>query len=561
MERKENIVVEKVYDLIVSEQLIRMGREYTIMSAYLYLCDEKFIVKDFELYEYAKRIYEYIKPESVTNIIDLYKTFSVEEIESIIIEAICGDSFKDNKLFDDNSTDDLNCLVFKLLDIQNGDKLYDLGSGNGNFLLSSLMKAKNDNKELQEIYGTELNFETGYLSKIALNIIDKEIKNNILLGNGLFKNNFKYSKGFTFPPFGVRQVTNEKEYFSKIFPDTIINNRNSSEWIFIDTLLNGLEGENQRAVAFVPGRALFNYADKDYRMKMIDSKKIEGVIALPSGVLPNTGINLYIIVFSNNNEYIKFVDFSQTDFTSKKGRNVKLDVEQIYNAYMSENVFKKRFDEISSEGTLIPANVIFDISDKIKGTPLCELAEVFTGNQYTVKNFEKIFSNETTGYKILTSSDINDGIIEWNNLQAIDYKDDKFDKYAVKKNDVIITSKSSKVKVAVVDIEPKEKIIVTGGMIIVRPDTTKLNPTYLKMFLDSEDGVKALKFFQKGITIVTITSRDLGKILIPDLKIEEQNKKSLKYNDLLSSMYMYKLEIKKIENSLKNLYRVESEEN
>lgn len=48
-------------------------------------------------------------------------------------------------------------------------------------------------------------------------------------------------------------------------------------------------------------------------------------------------------------------------------------------------------------------------------------------------------------------------MICWEELHYIDMKDDKFDKFAIQYGDVVVTSKSSKVKTAVVDIVPEEK--------------------------------------------------------------------------------------------------------
>ena len=169
-------------------------------------------------------------------------------------------------------------------------------------------------------------------------------------------------------------------------------------------------------------------------------------------------------------------------------------------------------------------------------------------------------SDKITGYKILTSSDIEDGFVNWKELQNIDYKGTKFDKFAVQKNDVIVTSKSSKVKTVVVDIEPKEKILVTGGMIIVRPDVEKLDPTFLKIYLDSKQGQLALKSIQKGTVIITLNSKDLSNILIPDIDIKKQREKSELYNNKLSTLLAYKREIAKIENNLSNFYFDEFEE-
>ena len=160
----------------------------------------------------------------------------------------------------------------------------------------------------------------------------------------------------------------------------------------------------------------------------------------------------------------------------------------------------------------------------------------------------------------MTSSDIEDGVVSWSNLQSIDYKDNKFDKFAVKYGDVVVTSKSSKVKTVVVDIEPKEKILVTGGMLIVRPDQEKLNPTYLKMFLDSKDGQAAIKSIQKGVAIVTITASGLETIEVPLIDISKQEKKADIYNMKLSTLIAYKNEIRKIESSLEDILSDNEEE-
>ena len=97
-------------------------------------------------------------------------------------------------------------------------------------------------------------------------------------------------------------------------------------------------------------------------------------------------------------------------------------------------------------------------------------------------------------------------------------------------------------------------------MIIVRPDIKLLNPTYLKIFLDSEQGQNALKSIQKGTIIVTINSKELSTVLIPVIDINKQIEKAQKYNEKLSTLYALKQEARKLEDSLKNFYLDESEE-
>ena len=207
----------------------------------------------------------------------------------------------------------------------------------------------------------------------------------------------------------------------------------------------------------------------------------------------------------------------------------------------------------------IPSKALLEVYTPENGVKLSDVAKVFTGTQYTLKRFEQSLTDEKSGYRILTSSDIEDGLINWNNLKRFKSEDNRFDKYAVKLNDLIVTSKSSKVKMAVVDITPEEKIIVTGGMLIVRPNTTKINTTFLKIFLESDQGQNILKSIQKGMTIVSINASALAGITIPLPNIQKQLNFAVKYESKLASLLAYKKEIENIENELKNFYYEEVE--
>jgi len=197
---------------------------------------------------------------------------------------------------------------------------------------------------------------------------------------------------------------------------------------------------------------------------------------------------------------------------------------------------------------------LLDVYEPDNGIPLSEVAEVFTGSQYTQKRFSEMFTEDETGYKILTSSDIEDGLINYEKLKSFVPEDGRYDKFAVKTNDLIITSKSSIVKMVVIDNIKDEKIIVTGGMIIVRPNPDKLNSTYLKIILESKYGQNVIKSIQKGLVIVTINAKSLAGILISLPDIHYQNQIANKYNTKLATLLAYKKEISNIEDDLKNFY-------
>jgi len=515
-----------------------------------------------DLLEIAKEMNKHLKTETIQDIRKFYQYRNIDEIREIVYELLSGKHTFDGRSFIESSNNKISELAFNLLGLDDNESIvFDLGSGTGNFLANVYTNAQAKHLNLKGLIGLELNLDQAHISQMALDLlVDDSIKPVVVIGNALDKPGNQYTKGYVFPPFGIRQIIQEKTVKSHLFPDIKLTNRNTTEWFFIDSLLSGLQS-NGRAIALVTGRALFNDADKEFRNRLIKEGKLEGIIELPNNVLSFTAIKIYVLVFSGGNTKVKFVDASDAiNSDARKFRKFELPVDPIIEFYQNEIVKCINNDKLIDLPNLTPSNILLDTMKPKEGVPLKEITEIITGSQYTLNKFEDICTNDLTGYKILTSGDIEDGAVDWDNLQSIDYKGNKFDKFAIKKHDVIVTSKSSKVKTAVVDIEPKEKILVTGGMLIIRPNIRKIDPTYLKMFLDSEQGQNALKAIGKGITIITINAKDLSNIAVPLISLKKQKMKSEKYNNFLSSLLAYKEQMKKIEIILKNSFLDEGEE-
>lgn len=524
-----------------------------ICNAYISCYERKLLVENYknDLYEIAKTISGYSTKDIQKMFYHRFDNSSKEEI----IEYIKTSLDNKKRFYDDYTDKDISKLCGLLLDFDGGGHmLLDMGSGIGGFLFYTYLDCFSKRIYFKDIFGIEINGEDAHISQMLMDIIYQgEGITYISKGNALDDIRFPYTRGFVCPPFGMKQLFNEKVKKSRLFPKIEFTNRNSIEWLFIDNLLSRL-APHGRAVAIVSGKALFSDADKEYRKLLAQSGRLEGIIELPENVLGYTGIKSYILVFSHDNLSVKVLDASKEFTISKMNKERTLSVSSIYKKYLSKEVTLKTIEELEKTNNFMPSHILTDVIVPENGVALGELAEVFTGSQYTLRNFEEMFSEVETGYRILTSSDIEDGMVDWSKLQIIVPKDNKFDKYAVRKNDVIVTSKSSKVKIAVVDIEPKEKILVTGGMLIVRPNIERLNPTYLKIYLESEQGQAALKLIQKGATIVSINAKDLALLPIPLIDIESQFKRADKYNYKLSVLYSLKQQILEIEKELKDFY-------
>ena len=550
----ENLI--KVESIIRGEGLDDQSSNLVISNAYVYACNNNLIYfKNDVLLRIACGMNEHISVEVVDKLNDLFNEIGLEGIRTLIYDLLSGKGYGP-RTFIESSNNYLSELANDLLEVNSGDIVMDFGSGTGNFLANVYKKAQKRKLVLKDLFGIEINVEQAHISQMALSVLsDGSVDPNIIIGNALEKVNYPYTKAYVFPPLGMRKLLNEDFRKSFLFEDIYLSNKNSIEWLFIDNMLSGLLGK--KAVALVTGKALFNDSDIEYRNKLISSGWLEGIIELPAGSLSFTGIKVYMLVFSRNNKEVKFIDSSNLiSADNKRYVNLELPIRIIKEMYYSNEVKTKPIEELIDVPNLCPSTIMLDVKKLENGVKLKELADVFIGNQYTLGVFESkgLISDKKTGYRILTSSDIENGMVRWESLRSVDMKDGKFDKFAVQFGDVVVTSKSSKIKTVVVDIKPNEKILVTGGMLIIRPQLDKLNPTYLKMFLDSKMGQSALKSIQKGNIIVTFTASGLSTIHIPMIDIEKQQEKAERYNQMLSTLATYKQEIERIENSLNHIF-------
>lgn len=494
-------------------------------------------------------------PETLHNAL---VNLSADELKQIVREVVYQSSFRKYEACE-QTTPQLNELTYHLLELDKSgnNEVLDLCSANGTFIARVLDSDASGHVQ-KAIYANEINYKLAYIAKLVSDIFGNGSTKVDISNGDIFKQNLdiKFDKARIFTPLGIR-VFMDEETSTCMFDDVPFRNIANSEWAFIDKALSNKK-DSFRAVAMVLGKNLWENQTSLYRKRIIESGYLEGIIELPTKALPCTGVQLYLLVLSNDNKEVKFLDASSLTIKNKnrfseREKVVTLDIGSILDAYFDcKNT--KTIDETLELKNLTPSLVNVKKREIKNGVSLSELAEVFTGNQYTLKNFEGMISEDETGYSILRSNDIDDYIINLNNLIHINYEDTKFDKYCIKYGDVIVTSKSSKVKVGVVDFEPKEKIIVTGGMIIVRPDVTKLNSSYLKVFLDSELGQQSIKAIQKGTVIISLNSRDLSEIKIPFVEMGKQEFIANQYQRKVSSLLALRNEASEIEKQILSLF-------
>ena len=433
-------------------------------------------------------------------------------------------------------------LVKELLYLKISDLLLHVNASDEVFLLESSDSIKSGPLKLSTLVIPD-NYKSSELIRMRLDM-NETIYTNFEDVGKLAK--FKPNKVFINPIYS----SFDKEYKYSTKPNT-----------FWDDLLiiSEMMTPDSRVVALVPNVMLSNSIDKDKKEKLIKDGYIEGIISLPLRYYSNSlKVEVSLLVISKGNNMVKVVDISKiftiSDVKSADLRNITEYIIERYNENFDE---VKIADLIDKNSNLLISSIVTE--ETYKGmtnlTQLSTVAHISKGTKKTKVGFkDMVDQSHESPYCILNPNDIEDGVIIYDNLTRLIYDSD-FDKYIIKKGDVVITNKSSKPKLAVIECDDL-RIIPTGSMIVVTPHEGVLDGTYLKMFFESMKGTQLLSKVQRGQKTITINPGDIEKLLVPCIDYKEQlelvsqyKMKLIKLADKKAELEIIKKDIEKLTNS------------
>ncbi len=550
----------KVFRSLVNNSDYRSALLYVIPLMYKELCTRGVLSQDKRTNQYVTEAHGTDKYANHSILEKYFKTLEVEEFPDIL-NCILNEreNVSSSSISNDMSPVEISTLVYKLLDIKDGDKFYDLGSGYGVVLANLYGLASKEGKSLYYV-GKDTDRTACALGSMILAVYGLGEMNFALIeGDATKEKLIDYSKAYTFPPTRERSFYRESKYRCELYPGLDMWGPIYEQWIYIDALLSGLTRDNAKAVALVYGRTLLGVDKNKYVQRLLNDGWIEGIIELPSSTFASMNRS-FLVVFSKGNTKVKSLNCNSNEFITsgmRDGHKYRdIDSEAIYREYTNENspyLQHIKNSDLKDKMSWHPSSLSYSVisQDDINYVPLSKACTVSSGLVSTLRDFT--LSEEETGYKILTSSEINETGINWSELHNVTLSKEVSEKYLLHKGDIVITSKSTKVKVAVIDEEPIGKLILTGGMIKVVTDSNRLNPYYLKMYLDSEEGSKALSSISVGTAIMHISPSLLSSLKVPVINIAAQNNKANRYEELVNEITDHQKEIKKIENQISTL--------
>lgn len=435
-------------------------------------------------------------------------------------------------------------LLFQLVQDESQKDILNVYADN-NFVLHVKEKAANVRKGYFEIpnHKTAFNF---YL----LNYLYDLKQNDFHIGDPLLEPGFTdrdslqpFDAVISAPPFDpIYHEDFIKEDKFHRFEHLQLSKRDSTS-AFILHVVQHLN-KNGKAAMLLHGSPLFQTGKRgSVRKFLLEHDFVEGIIALPSGLLRGTSIATYVLVINKNKpaelkQKIIFLDAGE--LYEKKQKNKFLsesNIREIVNAFC-----EKRETEIvtvvsvekvmQNEGILDPMHyavrkeIVIDgygkakiDEEKFKTLPMTRLDEycdVITG-----VNVKKSETGETV--KVINGKALQNEKILLSEIEAISVeKKDAYMRSKIEPNDILMVSRGAAAKFAIADeYFAEEEVFATANLFILRPKKD-VSPAYVLAYLTSPFASLELEKIKKGTTIPMYTTKDVKQLPIPKVDLSVQ---------------------------------------
>lgn len=334
----------------------------------------------------------------------------------------------------------------------------------------------------------------------------------------------KFDYIYSLPAFGQKPDELSKEFFTR-----------DSDGIATENMLDHL---NEKATLDIIVPAKITFAGMGYeklRSYINENYYVESIYILPEGTFrPSTAIKSYL--FSISTEKKTNIEIGTFEI-GKKNIEIK----------DKKSISTKEF--LSHEDWRIELLLAEDDesiqrfkNSNLQKVKLKDAAEVFRG--------KSILKKDTSLGKIsvLNISNIENGEIDYGDMDTIDEEERKIKRYELITGDVVLSCRGTAIKSAV--FETQDKIIIASANLIVIRPKERIKGEFIKIFFESPIGLAVIKSFQRGTSIMNINYSDIMEMEIPLLSMSKQQEMIDQYNEELN---VYKETVKKAETRWLNI--------
>ena len=164
----------------------------------------------------------------------------------------------------------------------------------------------------------------------------------------------------------------------------------------------------------------------------------------------------------------------------------------------------------------------------------------------------------------MSKSDINDGLIDFKNIETyLKNIPENQEKFLVKNEYILLSKYGKSPKLAIVKNLGEEKVIASGNLIIIEVDKKEIDPYYLAALFSSKKGIKILKEAYsikakakaKDKDNATLSIKKLKDLRIPIPSREICIEIACEYEIVLDRINKNKLELKELIDSKEEILK------
>lgn len=487
----------------------------------------------------------------------LYSRFNVNELKAYLLfdEGLSGKDGRHNA-----TPGGLRKLACRLLDIQAGENVWDFGTGTGSFIVDAYVDCP------EAVYcGNESYTGDESIAYIRGKLLGDNVT---ILRGGMFETELRNS-GFDkiFSHYSSVQKYNDSgpegaytNPMKKLHP--AMSRGTSSDWIFNSVLVEALN-PGGKAVRIMTDGSAWNTMDRSQRESFVRKGLVECVVALPRRLFAHTAMSTTLMVFSEGNQHVRMID-AQTFYTNGRRQNIleEENIERILRSLIEDTDCSRvvMLDElIQEEFVLHPTRYLHKEGKVGDGVPFETVIKRITrGVSMKASELDNLRSEVPTKIQYLMLSNLKDGTIE-SNLPYLKALEPKYEKCCLHQNDLVLARNGYTFKVAVAQVDRGQKILASGNLYIIQLDEDRIDPYYLEAYLESEQGIAALKSIAVGSSVLNITVESLSKMMIPLISLQEQKKIAERYLTLQEEIVMLRQKIEKADNGRKRIFDQKSE--
>lgn len=536
MEKTDFIKLKKLSHIEYKEDLFREIKRYNhdnvyhrslIISALIHTMKKYDFTNLDQLYSYVMdRELEEITKEKLLEGIEKYdkeinkliNKYSIDEVKSYLF---FGYDTVFSKVHENTTPIGIIDLVVELLEIDDGDRIMNLYSGIGDFILEVYQEGADNS-----YYGVE-DIKNNYIvSSLRKYILNMDVE--YLLEDPLrLQYNQKYDKIFSNYPLNgnYTQVYSQVNRRLERYKILLNQKRNvSADWIYNLAIMDALSDEG-RAIVVMSNSGIWNDSDREVRRFFIENGFVEGVITLPEKLYSMYNMPVSLLILSHGNDKLRLLDAGEI-FTAERRLNVlnNNDVEEIIFNYYNETSLSTVMDYeyIDSDYNLSPRAYINQSEARTGDIKIDSLiTSIKRGASITSREIDELSTGRDSKHKYLMIQNINDGLID-DKLLNLTRIDEEYSKFIIEENDILLSKNGSPFKVALAENIKDKKILANGNLYIIKVDKTKAQAHYIKAYLESDEGQKRLEDLSKGSSIKNISMKDFKGLYIPKLSLEDQ---------------------------------------